>query len=38
MKILNLIIKQKYFDEISNESKKVETREIRAKGTSKYIK
>lgn len=37
MKILTLIIKQKYFDEIIKGTKKVETREIRAKTASKYI-
>ena len=37
MNILTLIIKQKYFDEIINGTKRVETREIRAKTAHKYI-
>lgn len=37
MKILTLIIKQVYFDQIMAGTKKTETREIRAKGASKYI-
>lgn len=37
MKILTLSIKQKYFDEIKAGTKKIETREIRAKTADKYI-
>ncbi|MCI2145834.1 MAG: ASCH domain-containing protein [Bacteroidales bacterium] len=37
MKILTLIIKQKYFDAIVAGTKKVETREVRAKTASRYI-
>lgn len=36
MKILTLIIKQKYFDEILSGAKKVETREIRHNNYKKY--
>ena len=37
MKVLTLIIKQRYFDEILSGEKKVETREIRPNTASRYI-
>lgn len=37
MKTLTLIIKQKFFDQIIDGTKKAETREIRAKTAHKYI-